>query len=198
MDEDEQMPELIRNEDDDSVVVTEPAPLPPPSQPSVFASLYPLLPVSSSESTWNDYNFYHSHIIDQHFRNWLTYQRNNYSWRQLPGGPIIYDSSLSESENEAIWQADNRMRIEHSMMEFFQPDDYRIVMDFMMRRYREYFQHELEPRHFFDATFDPLSNMVGLTVEQFKSRLLVRELVSNDRTICLDNLRWHISRLTNA
>jgi hypothetical protein len=33
------------------------------------------------------------------------------------------------------------MRIEHSMMEFFQPDDYRIVMDVMMRRYREYFQH---------------------------------------------------------
>jgi hypothetical protein len=62
------------------------------------------------------------------------------------------------------------MRIEHSMMEFFQPDDYRIVMDVMMRRYREYFQHELEPRHFFDAIFDPLSNMVGLTVEQFKSR----------------------------
>jgi hypothetical protein len=90
------------------------------------------------------------------------------------------------------------MRIEHSMMEFFQPDDYRIVMDVMMRRYREYFQHELEPRHFFDAIFDPLSNMVGLTVEQFKSRLLVRELVSNDRTIRLDNLRWHVSRLTNA
>ena len=81
----------------------------------------------------------------------------------------MYDSRLSESENEAIWQADNRMRIEHSMMEFFQPDDYRIVMDVMMRRYREYYQHELEPRHFFDATFDPLSNMVGLTVEQFKS-----------------------------
>ena len=91
------------------------------------------------------------------------------------------------------------MRIEHSMMmEFFQPDDYRIDMDVMMRRYREYFQHELEPRHFFDATFDPLSNMVGLTVEQFKSRLLVCELVSNDRTIRLDNLRWHVSRLTNA
>ncbi len=53
MDEDEQMPELIRDEDDDSVVKTEPAPLPPSSQPSVFASLYLLPPVSSSESTWN-------------------------------------------------------------------------------------------------------------------------------------------------
>jgi hypothetical protein len=51
MDEDEQMPELIRDEDDDSVVATEPAPLLPSSQPSVFASLYPLPPVSSSEST---------------------------------------------------------------------------------------------------------------------------------------------------
>ncbi len=187
MDEDEQMPELIRDEDDDSVVATEPAPLPPSFQPSLFASLYPLPPLASSESIWNSYYFRHSHVIDQHFRNWLTYQRNNYSWRQLPCGPIIYDPSLGESENEAIWQADNRMRIEHSMMEFFQPDDYRIVMDVMMRRYREYFQHELEPRHFFDTTFDPLSNLVGLTVEQFKSRLLVRELVSNDRTIRLDD-----------
>ena len=52
MDEDEQMPELIRDEDDDSVIATEPAQLPPPSQPSVFAALYPLPPVSSSESTW--------------------------------------------------------------------------------------------------------------------------------------------------
>ena len=72
----------------------------------------------------------------------------------------MYDSSLSKSENEAIRQADNSMRIEHSMMEFFQPDDYRIVTDVMMRGYREYFRHELEPRHFFDANFDPLSNMV--------------------------------------
>ena len=72
----------------------------------------------------------------------------------------------------------------------------------MMRRYREYFRHELEPRHFFDATFDPLSNMVGLTVEQFKSRALVRDLVSHvidvTRTIRLDDLRWHVSRLIDA
>jgi hypothetical protein len=40
--------------------------------------------------------------------------------------------------------------------------------------------------------------MVGLTVEQFKSRLLVRELVLNDPTIRLDDVRWHVSRLTNA
>ena len=138
MDEDEQMPELIRDEDDDSVTEIEQAQLPPPSQPSVFADLYPLPPVSSSVSTWYDYRPPRSHVINRYFRNWLTHQRNNYSWRQLPGGPIIYDSSLSKSENEAIWQADNRMRIEHSMMEFFQPDDYRIVMDVMMRRYREY------------------------------------------------------------
>jgi hypothetical protein len=94
------------------------------------------------------------------------------------------------------------MRIEHSMMEFFQPDDYRIVTDVMMRRYREYFRHELEPRHFFDATFDPLSNMVGLTVEQFKSRALVRDLASHGidvtRSMRLDDLRWHVSRLTDA
>ncbi len=175
MDEDEQMPELIRDEDDDSVIATEPVQLPSPSRPSVFASLYPLPPVSS---TWNNYNLFHSHTVNRHFRNWLTHQRNNYSWSQLPGGPVMYNSRLSESENEAIWQADNSMRIEHSMMEFFQPDDYRIVTDVMMRCYREYFRHELEPRHFFDATFDPLSNMVGLTVERFESRAQVRDLVS--------------------
>ena len=56
----------------------------------------------------------------------------------------MYNSSLSDSENEAMWQADNRARIEHSMVEFFQPEDYRIISDVMMRRYREYFQHELE------------------------------------------------------
>jgi hypothetical protein len=160
MDEDEQMPELIRDEDDDSVIATEPVPLPSPSQPSVFAALYPLPPVSSSESTWYNYNLHNSHVINRHFRNWLNHQRNNYNWSQLPSGSIMYNSRLSESENEAIWQADNRMRIEHSMMEFFQPDDYRIVTDVMMRRYHKYFQHELEPMQFFDATFDPLSNMV--------------------------------------
>ena len=97
-----------------------------------------------------------------------------------------------------MWQADNRMRIEHSMMEFFQPGDYRIVTDVMMRRYREYFQHELEPRHFFDETFDPSSNMVGLTVEQFESRALVCDLLSHGivvpRTMRLDDLRWRVSR----
>jgi hypothetical protein len=187
MDEDEQMPELIRDDDDDSVVATEPAPLPSPSQPSVSASLYNLL---------------HSHVINRHFRNWLTHQRNNYRWSQLPGGPVMYDLRLSESENEAVWQADNSMRIEHSMMEFFQPDNYQIVMDVMMQRYSEYFRHELEPRHFFDATFDPLSNMVGLTVEQFESRAQVRDFVSQGidvtRTMRLDDLRWHVSRLTDA
>ena len=120
----------------------------------------------------------------------------------------MYDSRLSESENEAItgnqtcppgapfcapgrgrfdsqcmWQQDNRIRIEHSMMEFFQPEDYRIVTDVMMRHYREHFQHELEARHFFDETFDPLSNMVGLTVEQFESRAQVRDLVSYGRDV---------------
>ena len=134
MDEDEQMPELIRDEDDDSVIATEPVPLPSPSQPSVFAALYPLPPVSSSESTWYNYNLHNSHVINRHFRNWLNNQRNNYNWSQLPSGSVMYGSRLSESENEAIWQADNRMRIEHSMMEFFQPDVYRIVTDVMMRR----------------------------------------------------------------
>jgi hypothetical protein len=114
----------------------------------------------------------------------------------------MYNSSLSDSENEAMWQADNRARIEHSMMEFFQPDDNRIVTDVMMRRYRDYLQHELEDRHFFDVTFDPLSNMVGLTVEQFESRALVRDLVSHGidvtRTMRLDDQQWHVSRLTDA
>jgi hypothetical protein len=114
----------------------------------------------------------------------------------------MYDSRLSESENEAMWQQDNRIRIEHSMMEFFQPEDYRIVTDVMMRHYREHFQHELEARHFFDETFDPLSNMVCLTVEQFESRAQVRDLVSYGRDVTrsmrLDDLRWHASRLTDA
>ena len=181
MDDFEQMPELIRDDDEDSFVATEPPPS-VPAQLSVFADLYLLPPVSSLESTWADYNWSHSHLINRHFRNWLAHQRKNYRWSQLSGGPVMYDSRLSESENEAIWQADNRMRIEHSMMEFFQPEDYRIVSDVMMRRYREYFQHELEVRHFFDVTFDPLSNIVGLTVEQFKSRAQVRDLVSYVQT----------------
>ena len=108
MDDSEQMPELIRDDDDDSVVATEPPPS-APAQLSVFAALYPLPPVLSSESTWASYNWSHSHLINRHFRNWLTYQRNSYRWNQLPGGPVMYDSSrLSESENEAIWQADKR------------------------------------------------------------------------------------------
>ena len=78
MEDSEDMPELIRDDDDDdSVVATELSRRVPP-QPSVFAALYPLPPVSSSEITWNDYNWTHSHLINRHFRNWLTHQRNNY------------------------------------------------------------------------------------------------------------------------
>ena len=44
--------------------------------------------------------------------------------------------------------------------------------------------------------------MVGLTVEQFESRAQVRDLVSYGRYLTrsmqLDNLRWHVSRLTDA
>jgi hypothetical protein len=203
-DEDEQMPELILDEDDDSVIETEPAQLSSPSQqPSVFASIYPMPAVGSSESTWDCYISFHSNVINRHFRNWLTHQRNNYNWNQLPAGsPVMYDSKLSESENEAIWQADNSMRIQHSIIEFFQPEDHRIVTDVMMHRYRDYYRYELEPRNFFDTTFDPLSNIVGLTVEQFESRALVRDLASHaihaDRTMRFDDLRWHVSRLTDA
>jgi hypothetical protein len=43
---------------------------------------------------------------------------------------------------------------------------------------------------------------VGLTVEQFESRALVRDLVSHGidvtRTMRLDDLRWHVSRLTDS
>ena len=49
MDYSEQMPELIRDDDDDSVVATEQPPS-VPAQLSVFTALYPLPPVSSSES----------------------------------------------------------------------------------------------------------------------------------------------------
>ena len=44
--------------------------------------------------------------------------------------------------------------------------------------------------------------MVGLTVEQFESRALVRDLVSHGidvtRTMRHDDLRWRVSRLTDA
>ena len=42
---------------------------------------------------------------------------------------IDHVPTVSESENEARWQTDNIRRIEHSMMQFFQPEDYRIVTD---------------------------------------------------------------------
>ena len=78
----------------------------------------------------------------------------------------MYDpNKVSESENEARWQAEeNIIRIEHSMLQFYQPEDYRIVTDvIMLRSYREYFRCELEPRHFFEETMDPPSSMLGLT-----------------------------------
>ena len=79
------------------------------------------------------------------------------------------------------------------MMQFFQPDDYRIVTDVMLRRYREYFQDELEPRDFFDETMDPLSNMIGLTFRQFQSRSIERDLVSvwpdTVRSMRMDDVR---------
>ena len=69
-----------------------------------------------------------------------------------------------ESENEARWQAEeNIIRIEHSMLQFYQPEDYRIVTDVMLCSYREYFRRELEPRQFFEENMDLLSSMLGLT-----------------------------------
>jgi hypothetical protein len=74
----------------------------------------------------------------------------------------MYDpNKVSESENEARWQAEeNIIRIEHSMLLFYQPEDYRNVM---LRSYREYFRRELEPRQFFEENMDLLSSMLGLT-----------------------------------
>ena len=71
-------PQKGKSKNKDSVVATEPAPLPPSFQPSLFASLYPLPPLASSESIWNSYYFRHSHVIDQHFRNWLTTVGDSY------------------------------------------------------------------------------------------------------------------------
>ena len=83
----------------------------------------------------------HRFLIDGYFLScWLVYQSENYTRNHLPGGSIIYESTVSESENEARWQADNIIRTEHSMLQFFQ----------------------LEPIHFFEETMDLLSNMVGL------------------------------------
>ena len=80
------------------------------------------------------------------------------------------------------------------MLQFFQPEDYRIVTEVMLRRYRDYFRYELEPRHFFDEIMDPLSNMVvGLPVRQFQCRARVRDLVSSGldttRSMRIDDLR---------
>ena len=121
---------------------------------------------------------------------------------QLPGGSIIYDPTVSDSKNEARWQTDNIRRIEHSMLHYFQPEDYRTVTDVMIRRYHYYFQHKLEPRHFFYETMNLLNSMIGLTVRQFQSRCLVRDIVSvwpdTVRSMRMDDLRWHVSMLTNA
>ena len=45
-------------------------------------------------------------IIARNFRSWLVYQSENYTRNHLPGGSIIYyyESTVSESENEARWQ----------------------------------------------------------------------------------------------
>ena len=98
-------------------------------QPSRFAVFYPLPPESSPEGTWREYFMDHRNLIDRNFRSsWLVYKNENYTWNHLPGGSIIYESTVSESENGARWQADNIIRIEHSMLQFFQPEDYRVVL----------------------------------------------------------------------
>jgi len=72
----------------------------------------------------------------------------------------------------------------------------------MTRQYCDYYRYELEPRHYVDEIMDPLSNIVGLTVRQFQSRSLVRDLISiwpdTVRLMRMDDLRWHFSMLTNA
>ena len=121
-----QMPELI------APVASEPEPV----QPSRYSAFYPLPPLGAPESTWRDYAVINRFLIQRHLRNWLAHQLQHYVQNQLPGGSIMYDPTLSESENEARWQSDNIRRVEHSMMQFFQPDDYHIVTDVMLRRYQ--------------------------------------------------------------
>ena len=112
----------------------------------------------------------HIDLINRTFRSWLVYQSNNYTRRNnLPGESIIYDPTVSESEIERSQMASGQYysyrAVEHSsMLQFFQPEGYRIVTDVMLRSYRKYFRRELEPRHFFvEETMDPLSSMLGLT-----------------------------------
>ena len=50
---------------------------------------------------------------------------------------------------------------------------------------------------------NPLSNMIGLSVRHFQSRCLVRDIVfvwpDTVRSMMrMDDLRWHVSKLTNA
>ena len=142
-----------------------------------ISAFYPLPPVAAPESAWRNYASDNLFLINRHFRNWLAHQSQQYTMNELPGGSIIYDPTVSDSKNEARWQTDNIMRIEHSMLQYFQPEDYRIVTDVMIRRYRYHFQHELEQRHFFDETMNPHSNVIGLSVRQFQSRCLVRDIV---------------------
>ena len=81
MEDSEEMPELIRDDDDDDSVVATELPQSVPPQPSVFAALYPLPPRKLPGSTTSQWT--HSHVINRHFRNGLTHQRNNYRCNQL-------------------------------------------------------------------------------------------------------------------
>ena len=101
MEESEHMPELI------APVASEPE----PAQPSRYSAFYPLPPVGAPESTWRDYAVINRFLIQRHFRNWLAHQLQHYVQNQLPSGSIMYDPTLSESENQARWQSDNVRRI---------------------------------------------------------------------------------------
>ena len=93
MEESVQMPELIAPDTSE----------PEPAQPSKHSAFYPLPPVRAPESTWRDYAMDNYSLINRHFRSWLAYQSKYYATNQLPGGPIMYDRTPSESENEARW-----------------------------------------------------------------------------------------------
>ena len=170
-------------------------------QPNSYEDLYPLPPENSPESAWAAYELDHRYRIDRLFSSWLSHRRANYTRFHLQRGHVVYDPALNEAENEAIWQHDHRIRIEHSMLQYFAPADHRIVSEVMRRRYRYYFRHELEPRHFFEDTMDPLSTMTGLTGHQVESRRRIRDLAftyPDNKTVSAYDLRWHATMLTNA
>ena len=96
-----------------------------------YSQFLPFPDINASYTEMRDYRREYHDVIDQAFESWLEYQSDNPA--ALPDF-LVADPNISDSANEALWQAEHWARTRISMELFFQGADARIFVGRIMRQ----------------------------------------------------------------